>query len=626
MTFAHPLILQAFWGLPLIPLLYLIRRRARRRELPHLHIWERVFAAEGRVRRRRIEDVLGILLQAAVASALILAAAGPSRRDEATEPGRIAVVIDLSQGSAAIGGDGMTRKSVVLDAVRADLDALLAHGPVAVWRLGGGLFPVLPFSTDRREIDEALDGLPDPAGRSEPEKVAELAKELQSQVPKASLRFYSTGAFPLAPDGGCLLADGIVTVPIPAAGRNAAIVGLEPLPAAAEPDRVRVQVEVAAFAGPFHGRLVLALEGEELAEATLEVAAGETRRVTLEGRAAPEQSLDLRLVDAEGSDALATDDAARFVQGRSPALRVLVAAAPIDRHLRAALAALDERIDAAAAAVVAPEHWREAHGYDLTILVGRDEREPLPPGAYILVDSYFPGLGLDAGQVVDDVEIDPHPRGQGLLRGLDLRDFSLRKARSLRARPPAEVVLAASSGALISRGRNVEGAAFVHLAFAADEANTSLVLLPAWPLLLADAIDWLLPRRERPVPGALGAGQDFAWRGPMDLEEAWAEPIPGLPAERFPLVATFPGRIHRAPELPGSYRIGRGESSERSEVNRLDAEVSDTRSRFPGSWTPPAVPEPRRRLQERSLAGRFLAAALGLLLLEWLAFHRRWTT
>ena len=109
MSFARPELLVALWGLGLIPLLYLVRRRRRRQRVAHLFLWERVLARQGRPRLTRIRALISILLQMAIAAALILAAAKPVTPAKRALARELHVIVDRSLSMSARDASGLRR-------------------------------------------------------------------------------------------------------------------------------------------------------------------------------------------------------------------------------------------------------------------------------------------------------------------------------------------------------------------------------------------------------------------------------------------------------------------------------------------------------------------------------------
>ncbi len=248
--------------------------------------------------------------------------------------------------------------------------------------------------------------------------------------------------------------------------------------------------------------------------------------------------------------------------------------------------------------------------------MGRIEKEALPGGAWLLVDSWAPGLPLRGGAYVRDVSLVRQDSRGPLLRGLDLRDLEIRRARTVEADDTLDVLLEGTSGPLISRGQ-VGETHFFHLAFDLDPLNSSLVLLPAFPLLVKDAVKALVSRSGSMPPVAL----KVAGPVPEPLREgAWSflardgseSSGTGEEARRLP---GEPGRLTVRDAAGAVLRAG---------INLSDPRWSNVFKAGPLPTFSPAAEQPSVEQQE-DVAWWFLVALLGLLLLEWLAFSLGWT-
>jgi hypothetical protein len=130
LAFEAPEVLRFLWGLPVIVLLYLFRKRARRHLVPFLPFWQRVFA-ERRRRPTFLRTIVSILLQILAATAILVALARPYREEARAVPVRSIVVLDWSLGTRMTAGG-----SALAEAVAARAREIAAHagavGPVSV--------------------------------------------------------------------------------------------------------------------------------------------------------------------------------------------------------------------------------------------------------------------------------------------------------------------------------------------------------------------------------------------------------------------------------------------------------------------------------------------------------------
>jgi hypothetical protein len=630
--FEHPENLGWLWALAAIPLIYLVRRRARRVRVPHLFLWERVLLGGRREKPSRLRDVISILVQGAIAAALIVAWAAPLRIVEGRGLERSLVVVQATISMSATTTAGKTRAQVARDAVLARAGELVRRGTVSVASASETLAHIAGPVRDRAALEDALDHVPPARGALAAADVAAKLREAAARARYDRVIFAGDGAFAAAADPAW---PGVPIEILPAGDwrANAGIVALAV--AAPERGRLRATVTVEAFGGEARRRLVLLDEGVEAAAQDVRLASGAAVEVALEADIEAPRWLDLELRAAaeDERDALAADDHAVFWFAPEPLAKVLVVAARADPPLRAAIAALDDVIDLRAAGTASPESWRAASGFDLVILRGVEEREPLPPGRYLLLDSFAPGLPLERASKVKDVEVLRQQPGEPILRGTDLRNVSIAEATAITPAAGARAILTGSCGALISTG-DAAGVSFVHVAFDTDPANTSLTLLPAFPLLVKDALLALAGRDRRRAPPFAQAGGDLVLRGrpddPRSLRlELW--PDRGLAASQPAEPATLEldpagaGGTFRAPWHLGRARLRFAGGDEPLGLDLLSRELSNVAPRWSAERAAASPPPARFERVRESLAHWFWAAALALLLLEWMTFHQGWT-
>lgn len=618
MTFARPEVLPWLWLLAAIPLLYLVRRRARAVAVPHLHLWERVLERRGRTPLRRIRQWLSILLQMLMAAAIILAWAGPSRQAVTTRKVAVAAVFDISLSMGArLSADGeATRldeaKSLFIEE---HLDDLRNVGDLAVFAAGSRVVPVQAFTTERARVTQALERLPRPSGDFDVSALASWVRE-KKRGSEVHVVVYTDGAT----TGAEALVDLDVAIVRAGVGNeNAGIIGVSSQEAGG--GKLRIVTRLAAVGAETTGTIIVMGERGEKAETAATVSRDAPLDVTVELTLEEDEEtwIEVRW-QPDGADLLAADDVAWLRRPPRQRLSLLVVAEEVDPYLSRALAALPELVDRAAASVVEPTSWRRAtEGRDVIVLCDLEEKRPLPPGRYLLLGTSAPGLPLSWERATGDIEIGDAKQGESILRGLDLRDLNIDRARPVKVQAGATALLESSVGPLVVRGRQGDELRFVHTAFEVSERNTSFVLLPAWPLFLKDALEWLAPIPRRRFPTALSAGRPFTASGevPRPLMIRSEE---GVLRE----AAASGGGTWIAPAKAGRWNLVFSGGEEAVGVNVADFARTDIVSKLAeprsGDWPSRAVAE-----DAVDVTWWFLTALLGFLLLEWLLYHLEWT-
>ena len=195
--------------------------------------------------------------------------------------------------------------------------------------------------------------------------------------------------------------------------------------------------------------------------------------------------------------------------------------------------------------------------------------------------------------VIADVRRD-HP----LARQLDLTDVNISAARRL-ALAPGDVAVAGSFGVPLLIARERPGLRIAATSF--DPRRSDLPMRPAFPLLIANALAW-----------APGANADAAIEAPPALlTGASARPREDLPGDRDRARRLPPRGRHDRRRQPGRRARVRHDAGRRAGAGRTQAGVARS-----------AGLARRRPRWARSRCW----LAFALLVVEWVSYHRRWTT
>lgn len=143
-----------------------------------------------------------------------------------------------------------------------------------------------------------------------------------------------------------------------------------------------------------------------------------------------------------------------------------------------------------------------------------------------------------------------------------------------------------------------------------DAGRSSLPLELAFPILIANAIDWLAETTLTPV--VVDAGEPVHWKTPRD-----GQAITTPDGRVVPVAHSGAGAVFTDTDMPGVYRIGTGGNSSAFVVNAATASESDLSSpRVPDrAASTRAVPSATRRSAD--LFTSLIVAGLLLAALEW---------
>ncbi len=226
--------------------------------------------------------------------------------------------------------------------------------------------------------------------------------------------------------------------------------------------------------------------GRTLVTLTGEVPAGGRRILTATVTGMGTVSAHLEQPARGPANALGLDDHATIPLPRPRPRRVLAVGAR-NLYLEGALLGLAPAVtvDRLDPGVPLPARATE---YDVIVFDGTTPAAPPTAGRYLFLDPAGPGSPFPARGTVRDPVATEIDRDHPLLAHVSLADLNVARARRLLPGPDDQVVAAAlGTPLLIARQRP----ALRVVALAFDPRRSDLPLRPAFPLLLANALDWL---------------------------------------------------------------------------------------------------------------------------------------
>jgi hypothetical protein len=645
--------------------LYLVRLRRRVVVVPFVALFRDALPDERTTRLfTRLRNLLSLLL-ALVIAALIAFGLGLPEWARLEGPPRTAVfVLDGTASMQALLGDGRSRFEHARAEALERLDAL-GPGDRAIVLLAGPEARVLhPLDEDLPSVARALRAATPtdaPGGADEALAWASALCAREGDAPDGApadcvVHVLTDGGLPgLAEAVEALRAEGVqVELAIardeedapPAA--NLAITALSARRFPTDPTRAEVIVEVTS-AAPEAARVVLeiAADGALAHREILTLEPGASVARALDDVGAADAILEARLLSTEGPaarlDALAVDDVAFASLPPRRRRRVLVvreeASSGQNTYLDAALL-LDPYLDVVTTTPAAYEASGAPVDREAVIFDGWAPRTPPRLPSLLLAPGASEPAWLPSGETLARPRFDMQLREHPLLAFLALRDVNIATARTLVPGMGDEVVGGEARGALLTTGQR-EGVRFVALGF--DVRDSDLPLRIAWPILVLNTLAFLVPDDVAVLEGArtgrpfrLEARGDAApWLRLRGAPEAAA--IPGAlrgdaalyMLERVGIydVVEAPDGLARAGDEPGRVVVAslldRDESRLRAAAiegaARIAPRAHDVSS---GGGTA----DEDARSERPPLYTLVVALALALLALEWLTFHRRWTT
>lgn len=469
---------------PLIVLLYFLKLRRREVTVSSTFLWQRAQDEyQANAPWRRLKTSLLLYLQVAVALLLALALAGPYWRATAALEHSLVLVLDCSLSMRTQEGN-QTRFDQAIDLARRAVQAMGRRDEATIIAMGEEPVVLVAHERDQGRLLAALDNLQPGRGRANLDEALKLARVVSEGRPHPALYLISDGRLP-APDPDILYPGEIRFLPVGQARDNLAVADLS---VRSVGGNLAVLARIVNF-GAAQRRVEAELHTDGILHSVkaVDIPAGQAYAAIWPS--VPEaMAFSVRL---RTSDALREDDQAWAVIASGETRRVLLVTrgnAFLERLL-ALLPGLDVYR-------VQPDSYTGAAGYDLAIydrfLPEGDPGVNLlafrpPAGWLVLPGTARPGHGpVRAG----------HER-MDLTAYVDLSDVHVGETVDLSNAGWGKAFLVDDGGSVAVAG---EAGLQRRVVFGFDLHHSDLPLRTAFPLLMYNVIDWLLP----PPVGASG--------------------------------------------------------------------------------------------------------------------------
>ncbi len=509
LTFLAPLALAlTVLILPIIAL-YLLKLRRQDHLVSSLYLWQRfVRDVEANAPWQKLRRNLLLLLQILFMLALILALSRPASPVEGVAGRTVVLVLDSSASMAATdpGDDRMSRLATAKAGAAELVTTLPDDSRVTVIAAAGGQAEVLASaSQDRRRVLDALAGLEQTLLSSDLSPALALAEAIVARQPEAEIVLFSDGAVELPRQ----LSAPVRFMPVGQAGSNQAISALSVLPAATGQPGLFVQVSNYGDR-PAQRRLVIQADGSPFTAFDLELPPAGHIEQFVDTLPESAHTTEARLVPSE-DDFLALDDRAWTVLDQSGPSQVTLVT-PGNFFLQTALSLLNSPrlasdIDLT---LVDPKDWppenlqisdpsTSLHIFDSFV------PDTLPTGnlLFIAPTRSVPGLFELLGPMPHPVPQPPvadHP----LIENVELAGTQILTTTVLSPTGRSRVVVAGdtASGELpLLLAGEAGGRRVAVLSFGLQQSD--LPLRPAFPILMANLVDYLVPGSRSLLPAQL---------------------------------------------------------------------------------------------------------------------------
>jgi len=603
---------------PILVVFYLLKVRRQDHEVASTLLWRhltRDVTAHEPWQRLRWNPLL--LLQILVLTALVAALIRPYLRLPGTAAGFEVVVID---GSASMAAADVSPSR--FDAAKAAARSIVAHLgagiQAAVIETGDSPRTLVGATADHGALNAALDAAHPTVSQTQMRNALELALALAKAHPGGRIDIISDGAFGDVSDLGSTGVP-IHFIAIGGRGDNQAITALSARPDPVAPNRYTVFVRVDNDSTTAAANVLsLLADGRLVDTKPVTAAAGATQGFVFDKVPTGAQVVEARL---GGKDSLLLDNQAFLLLHQQAPARVLL----VTNGNPFLLAALRYMPISLFQATTSQLGLVNADTYDVVVLDGVVP-PILPKGNLLLVNPPNTPLLPSAG-AVGPLQVTSERTDDPVLQYVNLTSLVVRSGEKVT--PPGWArVLADDNGAPLLLVGQTQGHTIAALPFSLQQSN--LPLLSAFPILLANVMDFLAPGQTADIVNAPSGGPLLIQPLPQATRIEVQRPdhsVVAVPMGQGPSVAyadTDEVGLYVVTEKAGSRVL----FQQTYAVNLLSSRESDIR--------PATAPSFANTTSDANLAGTggptvapfelwpyvALLAAL-LLMAEWWWYHRR---
>jgi hypothetical protein len=592
-----------------IVLLWMLKLQRRRETVSSTLLWHRLLRdREANRPWQRLRKSLLLFLQLLVLLTLVLALARPFQPVPAVTAGSIVVLLDSSASMNAT--DVRPNRFAVAQEMTAEMIRTLdATSQMTIIAMGNQPRVLASATADKATLQAAIADARPEQGTADWSAALALAAGAIRQVPDSQIVVISDGAgFDLVADVVALPAK-IRYLPVgqPGPTPNIAISALAVRDSPVGPELFLNLIQSPATE-PGTVALALYLDGALYDSRRVTIPAGGHLPLTWSNLPTQTTVIEARV---RTEDALALDNFACAVRQATGERQVLIVT-PGNLFLERAVANLPATI----AMRASPDALPPADQYDLTVYDGTLPEMPAatplliinPPTSTLLL----PVTGSFSDTVFTVAASDP------LLNHVDLAQVHVARASSVIVShwPDVRELVRAGGGPLLLVGEP-DGRRVAVITFDLHESDLPLQI--AFPILMANLVEWLSPRMPFDAQEVLRPG-DSVELFPGDATEALVvRPDGTIDAHSL---AAYSSLLVRPEQLGVHQVLLDGSLVGQFAVNLFDPAESDL-SRRESIAVGPAeiVPQPDQEVGQRELWPWLAAAALLLLLIEWAVYH-----
>ena len=621
MSFLAP---AAFAGLAIaIPvlLLYMLRLRRREQMISSTFLWRQVVQdTEANTPWQRLRRNLLLFLQLLILLLMALALARPFITVPTASAGKIALLVDASASMTANDINGQTRFEAAVGQALGIVDNMNPQDRISLIRVGEAAEPLTSYTDDKTELRLALNSMRAGHGRADWDTALTLAAAGAAGAENFSMVMISDGGIGQATSLPANIPPPIY-VPVGESGDNVAITALAVRALAGQAPQLFAQVTN---------------YGDAAVDISLVIRLDDVLRLSRSGAIPPRSQLPIPFdepiteafntlsasltFDSDVQDFLALDNRAWTVRSEVNARRIFYVSADSNLFVEQVLRSLP---GVQTFRGNANNKQLPGEQFDLYVFNGWLPNR-LPDGDMLIINPPNSTSLFAVGRMIETVS-DIEIVGESPITDfVDLDEMSLLQFREVTADWAAPLIRAAGGDILLVG--EVNARQIVILPF--DVRDSNLPLLIAYPILMANLLDWFSPADIVALPDGLSVGDSLVIQPPL-LADGIRITLPtgevrDLPVNDSALVFTDTGQL-------GLYRLeilqaGEVTQSQRFAVNLFATGESDIEPVAEGTLAlggglVEVETDGQLGLQEFWVI--LVILALLALLMEWFVYHQR---
>jgi Ca-activated chloride channel family protein len=629
-----PLALIGLVALPIIVAFYMLRLRRRDVPVGSTFLWQQLIRdVEANAPWQRLRFSWLLLVQLMIAAIVVFAAARPFSAVESDLAANVVLIVDTS-ASMGTRTDDEDRMALARDRARDVVGRLPVGGRVTVVAAADTADVLVSESDDTDAALEAIDGIAATQLPGDLTDAFALASALAARDSDSTIVVVTDASGDALPDVG--VGAPVLVEHIGTTDANQSIAALSALHGAGGAQLDLFVAVTNPSAGDATRRLEVYADGALVDARDLRIPAGQRSEALISTVPAATRTIEARLA---GADALVTDDRAFAVVPADETTRALLVGEG-NAYLENALALLPRlelyAVDEDGYADALAEADDAGTPYGLLVFDGVvPDDAPAIPALYIDPDADGP-FGSVGGRV-DGPVIDRTDPEEPVLRFVDLSTVHIGRAREIVAAEGMRPVVSTTGGDPLVAIGDSGGIGVGLIGF--DLGESDFPLQVAFPLLMSNLVEVLLPASEGILPSSMRLGQSASVVVDPGIERVRVQSVgtPDLPGTTSGVaeIAAVGGRL----TIPGAELVGLREVRAVSDeaalddillgataVNLFSPDESDVAPGDPqrivdmGRVTEGDQPatQPTRAEWWWPLA----LAGLALLAVEWLLFHR----